>query len=133
MQKDGYVSARTSKKTDLFFKGNRLQGSGAISSLVLESFPVLYESTTEKIKQIFTREELLTILTSNNGRRISPEDPQLVDILRPIKDHKYKDFDVTRFIEKANTLSLPEVFLVEIWANTFWYGEATDDPEEYIK
>ena len=37
--KTGRISARVDQKTEEFFRENKLKGSGAVSSLVLESFP----------------------------------------------------------------------------------------------
>lgn len=130
--KDGYVSARTRKSTETFFKGRILKGSGAISSLVLDSFPGLFKRTIAGIKDIFTREELLTILSACNGRQIDPEVLVLKDI--PPMKHEFKNFSVQKLREKLSSLSYPELFIIEIWANTFWYeSSVTEDPEEYIK
>lgn len=130
--KDGYVSARTTKSTEKYFKGNKLKGSGAISSLVLESFPTIYQETVEETKKNFSREELLTILSSCNGHLIDPKVPVLKDI--PPMKQEFEGFDIQKLRKKISSLPYSELFLIEIWANTFWYGNSpTDDPEEYIK
>ncbi|MCK4828477.1 hypothetical protein KA005_72775 [bacterium] len=140
-RKSGFVSARTSKDTEDFFRENKkLLGSGSVSALVLDAFPKLYAVTVGKIKTIFSREELLTILTSFNRRNINPTQAGSEINLRPIKNHKFKNFDFGALTDKYIQLSYADRFIVELWANKFWNGvtvgnirNTTQDPEEYIK
>lgn len=131
-RKTGRTAIRVSKATEEFFKDNKLTGSGAVSALVLDSFPFLYQKTVESLKENFSREELLTILSASNGRSVDVEVSKL-HCVWPI-EHEFENFDINKLRGKLSSLSHPELFIIEIWANTFWYGTSpTDDPEEYIK
>lgn len=140
-KKDGFVSARTFKSTEDFFrKHKKLMGSGSCASIVLDALPIIYQFTISRLKEKFTREELLTILTSFNKHKVDPMYPGSSVRLEPIKNHKYKDFDINVLTEKYLRLSFADRFIVEIWAHMFWKGvtvglvrNTTQDPEEYIK
>ena len=139
--KEGFISARVSKTTEDYFRENKkLMGSGSISALILEAFPTIYGMTVNKIKALFSREELLTILTSFKGRNIRPENPGASIRLEPMKNHQFKNFNFGKLTEKYLTLSYADRFIIELWANKFWNGvtvggvrNTTEDPEEYIK
>ena len=131
-RKTGRTAHRVRESTEKYFRNNRLKGSGAVSSLVLDAFPGLFKRTIKDVKEMFTREELLTILSSCNGRSIDVEVSGLHSI-HPMK-HEFKNFDINKLREKLSSLSHPELFIIEIWANAFWYGgDVTEDPEEYIR
>lgn len=140
-KKTGFISSRTSKATEDFFRENKkLTGSGSVSALVLDSFPTIYGITISMLKADFTREELLTILTSFNGKKVNPERPGSPVQFEPIKNHKFKDFDIEVLNQKFSNRSRSDRFIIELWANKFWNGvtvggvrNTTDDPEEYIR
>jgi len=109
--KTGTISTRVSKSTETFFKNNKLKGSGAISALVLDSFHEIYASTVIRLKLDFKKDFLISLVKSQNGEKIDPENIQFV-----------------------STLSLADSFIINLWANAFWYGDnEIEDIEEYIK
>jgi hypothetical protein len=133
--KVGKVSARISHNSEYFFKDNKIQGSGAVSALVLDIFPHLYEITIKKIKDIFNKQELLAILNTGKGNKIIPGSlPVFFYRISDALEHNCEDVpDKISFEKKAKSLSIPEAFILEIWINKFWYGNSIDDQEEYIK
>ncbi|MEK0371252.1 MAG: hypothetical protein QQN55_08885 [Nitrosopumilus sp.] len=137
--KTGYISARVNKSTEDFFRENKkLMGSGSVSSLILDIFPILYNETIKQMKKDFNRDELLIILTSFKGNVGHPSSEY--SRLKPIKNNKFNGFDFVTFELKFLNLTLSDRFIIEIWANKFWNGvtvgsvrNTSEDPEEYIK
>lgn len=135
--KTGFISARVNSFTDDFFKGYKLQSSGSVASLVLDAFPTLYQVTVNKIKKLFTEQELIAIVSTGNGYAITPG--MVPDFWWHISESiKYDlldqqfEIDKDQILEKAKSLSLPESFIVELWANTFWYGGGMENDKKDI-
>lgn len=140
-KKTGFISLRVSKETEDYFRINKkLMGSGSVSALILDAFPTVYRVIVNRVKSTFSREELLTILTSFKDGKINPEKPGSSIRLEPMKNHQFKNFNFGLLTEKYLQLSYADRFIVELWANKFWNGvtvggvrNTTEDPEEYIR
>ncbi len=129
--KDGYISTRTTKETERFFKGNNIKGSGMLAWLALESFQTLYEATIKKLKVTFNNEELVNIIYLFRNRQIDPyHRNSLTSIFKDAHEYvAYYPMDV-----KIQAISLAESFFIEIWANIFWNGDCeTDIPADYVR
>ena len=132
------ITARVNSHTAEFFKGYKLQGTGALSSLVMDTFPILYKTTVQKIKKKFSHVELLVILSVFNGKTITPGIVSnfhytAFEALKHTDLSEYPNFDKDEFLKKAASVSRPESFIIEVWANTFWYGGTKEEAEEYIQ
>ncbi len=139
--KTEFVGSRVRENTKEFFKGFKLKKSGSVLSLWIDSMPSLYEITVFKVKKVFTLSELRFILSVSNKCKVSPnEDGDFYlfwkNAFKDLEPEKLKaefDVDKTDLWKKLSGLSFPELFLVEIWANTFCYGDFEGDIEDYIK
>ncbi|UCE64949.1 MAG: hypothetical protein JSU85_08670 [Candidatus Zixiibacteriota bacterium] len=113
--------------------------SRSVSSLLLESFPILYKTTVDTIKTIFDSDEFEAIFdyikvnfvkinsSSSVFQHVIYDDLQLNIICKDNIADKYG------FLEKLKSLHFFELFILELWIHTFWYHkDSTNDFEEYI-
>jgi len=111
------------------FFGKNFKTVNAGASYALESFPVLYRRTLSTLRGKFTESELRLMITVSNKLALTPsiagkhlaalcEDGALD------ADNKWK-VDPIKIDEKFDLLSDFEIAILEVWANSFWYGTAT--------
>ncbi|MCP4755350.1 MAG: hypothetical protein GY866_31180 [Proteobacteria bacterium] len=138
------ISARVSPITHEFFEKHILKSSGSAAKLLLSAFPSMYDRTIQKAKELFDESELSLILEVHNGYAMTAG--MLSDLSWKIKEGiKYEDLaekwsvDRNEIVAKAESLSPPECFIVELWANSFWYADGLrsdgnlPDLEKYIE
>ena len=130
------INARIDEKAYKFFHKYKVNKSGAVSAIVLNTFPVIYEATVQKIKDMFSEEELKAILsTGENHKILSGSLPvfyhRMSDAIQYFKLCENYPIDKQTFLKKAQSLSLPEALIAEIWVNTFWSSD--NNIKEYIK
>ncbi|MCK4814584.1 hypothetical protein KA005_02345, partial [bacterium] len=120
-----------------YFHKNKLVKSGSVSAIVLNTFPAIYEATVQRLKDMFTEQELKALLSTGENYNILPESlpvfyHRIMDAIKYFKMSEKYELEKETFLEKAQSLSLPEALIAEIWVSTFW-SNYTGDIEEYIK
>lgn len=126
------ISARVKEETKTFFDENSLQSSGSLSMLLIEAFPQMYKATIHKAKEMFSRDELMLIIDVHNGYALTPGmiSEFWWHIAEGIKyDNLAEKWNINKdeIIKKAQSLSVPESFILTVWANGFWYSKKSQD------
>lgn len=119
----------------------RLEEMGSLSgvaSYIIEAYWVVREYGIDRLKKLFTPDELTMIIDAENGLLFSPrmiegyvyhlEDALKLDGLKA----KYGIED--SFMEKVKSLPKHDLVILHEWANYFWYGRWKIRPTiaEYI-
>ena len=119
----------------------RLEEMGSLSgaaSYIIEAYWVVREYGIDRLKRLFTSDELTMIIDAENGLLFSPrmiegyvyhlEDALSLDGLKA--KHGIED----SFMEKVRSLPKHDLVILHEWANYFWYGRWKKRPTiaEYI-
>lgn len=139
-----YIGMRITRYTKDFFRNYRLKKIGSVSSLIMDSFPYHYRLIVLKFKKLFKNTELKTIINYVRSRHESDDIENaghattiFVEIISD--DGKFETFasnfkNKKGFKRRLKSLTDFELFILEIWANTFLlHPGSTDDIKEYLK
>ena len=111
-------------------------------TFMMDTWAHIWQYFLRKTKEVFTKDELFLLIDLHNGIMLSPihygsnalgvgiSEACVMDGL----DKKW-DVDVESILDKVSSLPAMHQFILELWANAFWYGNraaimGTPDKEE---
>ncbi len=111
------------------------------ATYILEAYPILYEKTLQEIKGKFNREDLMVMVDVFNGHAMTNKmagEELWWSVAEGIKydalDTKW-GVDKDTLLYKIQLLTIFQKAVLEIWANSFWYGgdpNKKQDLEAYV-